>query len=503
MLQDRRLDPSAFANKALILAAQIGPVEILDLLLQASGVVASYPDNAPLIAAIRGSQLECLNRLLACPGVRASHPNNQPLLIACETNALRQRECLARLLQVPDLKPHVPDQQPLLRACAMGNPAIVELLLTRPEVNVMHDNYSPVHTAARYRHTTLLAYLLNHPKVDIHAIQVDVLLLAVRDPHSDSVLNSLLNDPRIDPTVYGNQIFLEACRLGAASKIERLLAHPGVLALAHSQDNAALFTAIRACSERGVELLLAIPAVAAQAHTRDNQALFDAIQFSTPRLIELLLHVPNVAALAHTRDNQALFDVIERHHATVVQWFVDLPNMDPSARENQALIDAVQHGQVAGRLSQVSVLDVLLRSPRVDPTARDSLAVYEAARLGRVAMVQTLLARPGVSARRALLGAIAGDCPEVAEISLQNLGWEVVESVVSEVNMASEVGRIIWRVVVKGRQRASYRWARGENVDVVLADNVRAQLSEEGGRFRQLLQRLRAARAVPSKCIVS
>ena len=76
-------------------------------------------------------------------------------------------------------------------------------------------------------------------------------------------------------------------------------------------------------------------------------------------------------------------------HAKVVQCLLRDPRVDLAARDNQAIIEAAEHGEDD---DDYAVFDALLRDARVDPSARHNEALARARYHGCRRVTERLLA---------------------------------------------------------------------------------------------------------------
>lgn len=165
-----------------------------------------------------------------------------------------------------------------------------------------------------------------------------------------AVMEALLANPRIDPSVKDNAALRKACRAGNAAAVERLVADPRVDAAAG--HGAAIVVAAEGGSLASVKRLLAHPGI--------NPAM---------------------------RDNAAIIGAAGNGHADVVARLMRDSRVNPAAQYGEAIRAAAAGGHLAA-------VNVLLAYPRINP--EDTLALSDAARLGHAAVVDRLLADPRV-----------------------------------------------------------------------------------------------------------
>ena len=167
------------------------------------------------------------------------------------------------------------------------------------------------------------------------------------------LLDLLLQDPRVDPSVLDNFAIRRASAYGHLAVVDRLLRDPRI---DPSADNN---LAIRLASEKGH---LAV--------------------------VDRLLQDPRVDPSAW--DSWAIRWASENGHLAVVDRLLQEPRVDPSADKNWAIRFASERGHLP-------VVERLLQDPRVDPSADSNYAIRRASVWGRLAVVNRLLQDPRVN----------------------------------------------------------------------------------------------------------
>lgn len=97
------------------------------------------------------------------------------------------------------LQPH----EGLIRACLIGDPKIVELLLSNPcaNVNVVIKNVNPLNTAIRVKSVDIIIILLRHDDINVNFCDIDIpppLICAIITKFQKGI-DLLLKHPKIDP----------------------------------------------------------------------------------------------------------------------------------------------------------------------------------------------------------------------------------------------------------------------------------------------------------------
>ncbi|UCG51380.1 MAG: ankyrin repeat domain-containing protein, partial [Candidatus Latescibacterota bacterium] len=107
-------------------------------------------------------------------------------------------------------------------------------------------------------------------------------------------------------------------------------------------------------------------------------------------IVKLLLKGKRVDPSA--RDNEAILYAAQFGHTEIVELLLKDPRVDPSANRNAAIRRAAENGHVG-------IVELLLKDPRVDPSARDNEAIQRAAFSGHLEVVELLLKHPDVDPR--------------------------------------------------------------------------------------------------------
>jgi ankyrin repeat protein len=132
LLNDPRVDPSAYSNHAIRLASWKGHVEVVKLLLNDPRVDPSDRDNVAIRWASGNGHVEVVKPLLNDPRVDPSADNN----------------CAIRW------------------ASRKGHVEVVKILLNDPRVDPSDRDYDAIRSASDNGHVEVVKLLLNDPRVD-------------------------------------------------------------------------------------------------------------------------------------------------------------------------------------------------------------------------------------------------------------------------------------------------------------------------------------------------
>jgi ankyrin repeat protein len=288
---------------------------------------------------------------------------------------------VTELLDDPELDGGLPGAI-LAAASGNGRTAIVQPLLTDSRVDPSVDEIVAIRLASARGHDSVVELLLADPRVDPAAKNNHAIQFASSNGH-EGVVKLLLADPRVDPAADGNYAIRNASSNGRVSAAKLLLADPRVDPAADGNY------AIRYASSNGhegvVKLLLAAPRVDPAAD--GNYAIFFASYHGRASVVKLLLADPRVDPAVDS--NWAIRDASGNGHVSVVKLLLADPRVDPAADSNWAIRNASSKGHA-------SVVELLLADLRVDPAVDGNYAINLASYYGRASVVKFLLADPRV-----------------------------------------------------------------------------------------------------------
>jgi hypothetical protein len=290
-------------------------------------------------------------------------------------------DVVAVLVQDPRVNPGLCQSFALEQYCHAGDVKRASELLGDPEL----DGGLPgaiLAAASRNGRTAIVQLLLADSRVDPSVDEDDAIKLASARGH-DSVVKLLLADPRVDPAADSSEAIRNASFNGHASVVELLLADPRVDPAADS--NMAMRYAIFKDHSSVVKLLLADPRVDPSAN--HNEAIRNASAGGHASVVELLLTDSRIDPAAE--NNYAIRFASYGGHFSIVDLLLADPRVDPSADSNGAIREASSGGYV-------SLVKLLMSDSRVDPTDLDNGAIRNASYKGRAGVVKLLLTDPRV-----------------------------------------------------------------------------------------------------------
>jgi hypothetical protein len=313
-------------------------------------------------------------------GVLVQHPRVNPGL---DKSFALEQYChagdvkrVSELLDDPELDGGLPGAI-LAAASGNGRTAIVQLLLTDSRVDPSVDENNAIRLASARGHDNVVKLLLADPRADPAADSNYAIRYASSNGHA-GVVKLLLADPRVDPAAYDNHAIRFASDNGHTSVVKLLLADTRVDPTA--ENNAAIRYASLNGHASVVKLLLAHPRVDPAAE--NNAAIQCASYYGRASVVTLLLADPRVDPAAE--NNNAIRDASSEGHASVVKLLLADPRVDPAANNNDAIRDASSNGHA-------SVVELLLADPRVDPSAGSNYAIRNASSRGHASVVELLL----------------------------------------------------------------------------------------------------------------
>lgn len=204
--------------------------------------------------------------------------------------------------------------------------------------------------ATRFGNTTILAKLLEHPKVDHTTI-----CLASCTDHAD-IIRFLLAHAKVDSSIWNNFFLPKAIETQKADIVSLLLNDKRVDPT--SQTNSVLKWAYENNYPDIVKLLLNDKRVDSSSHT--NSVLNWAYQNNHPDIVRLLLADNRV----DPRDHVALIWAIQNGHKDIVSSLLADPRIDPVSTIHKIFGSACRSGQA-------DIVRFLLADPRLSPSFND------------------------------------------------------------------------------------------------------------------------------------
>jgi ankyrin repeat protein len=301
-----------------------------------------------------------------------------------------------------------------LIAVMVGNAERAKELLCDPRVDFsITTRDAALFLAADRVFPAIVDMVLGDPRINPLASTLEEELIWAVWGGNASRVEELLADPLIDPTFNWNLALLMAAQRESLAIVEMLAIDQRINSRSGTSDDHAKALRIAAASGQlaTVELLLRIWRI-----DSDYRPIYDAVIEAAKNghvaIVQRLLQhqgtlrrrVPTVMAVAAAngqvavvemllrdpridpsdKENTAVIHAARNGHAAVVELLLRDPRVDPSDKENTAVIGAAAYGHSA-------VVELLLRDPRVDPSAKNNRALWSAATIGYVAVVALLL----------------------------------------------------------------------------------------------------------------
>ena len=196
LLHDHRfLNPSVDDNEAIKLAAELGSVQIVDLLMNDPRVDPAVDGDTPLVIALVKNHPGVVMRLIQDPRVNTAVENNALIHWAAAHNHIKVVE---RLIHDPRVDLTSGNNTALCTAALRGHLEVVNLLLRNRDVNPAAQDNLPIRYAAKKGHVR--------------------------------VVDRLLEDSRVNPAARKNAAIRSAAKNHHRKVVERLLVEPAVLA---------------------------------------------------------------------------------------------------------------------------------------------------------------------------------------------------------------------------------------------------------------------------------
>ncbi|KAI9341180.1 ankyrin repeat-containing domain protein, partial [Obelidium mucronatum] len=237
-------NPSCKESRPLRIASCLGYADVVELLLQNSGVDPSACNNDAIISAADFKHVSVVKILLQDRRVDPSARNNRAIVCASELG--RNREMI-RLLLVklfladPRVDPSFKDNSAIMYIVAFGHVDLTKRLLQDHRVDPACCENFPLRLATRRGYLEIVRLLLTDRHVDpvqeITGVKHMLSKMPLNLPFYEAIENQrieisnlLLDDPRVNPgalPTFGMPTYLEfAMDNGCTTIINRLLAGP-------------------------------------------------------------------------------------------------------------------------------------------------------------------------------------------------------------------------------------------------------------------------------------
>jgi hypothetical protein len=406
LLNDPRVDPSAQNNQAIIEASK-NSVDIVQLLLTDPRVDPSAQDSEAIIEASKKS-VDMVKILLADPRVDPSAQYNQAIIEACKkcpdivqlllsdsrvNPAAQNNQAIIEASRIPSTlidKPWNNLQKELLNMSqcsraiidAKKSYDIIKLLLARPLVNPVANNYSAINEICKK--FNIFDSILTKLCLDASG-QIYKKIIEVFKIYEDTA-KLLLNDYRVD-SISINNIFINACT-NKYNSIVKLLLNDKKITQDYQYDNE-IINAILNHNLELVKLLINNPNYIDQ----DNKLIFytlnnikgDLGNFKSDQCyisaISTLINHPNFNP---SKNGDVIFiKLSEKGLYTPLVIILRNSNINPAAQDNQAILNASKNGHF-------HVVKLLLSDARVDPNDQNNKAVTLAKQNGHNKIVDML-----------------------------------------------------------------------------------------------------------------
>jgi len=168
LLQDKGVDPSAYNNIAIIIAAMNGYTEIVKILLKDKRVDPSAWNNQAIRYAAENGRMEVVRLLLRDGRADPSTLDNYAIRYAARQG---HSDVVKILLQDGRVDPSTDDNAPIREAVLHGRTEVVKILLKDPRVDPSAENNHAIKWAIFYGRTEIVKLLLEDPRVDWRVVK--------------------------------------------------------------------------------------------------------------------------------------------------------------------------------------------------------------------------------------------------------------------------------------------------------------------------------------------
>ena len=265
----------------------------------------------------------------------------------------------------------------LFKAIKADRLDIIKKLLLIPEV-VRISNYNAIlNSAIESGHHDIVKFLLDNTPVDpsVNGNQAFIEASGMIHYKGESldpqmqIIDILLNDPRVDPAAQNNAAFISAVNFSDHLIVERLLEDDRIDP--SDQDNEAVVSSALAGNYNTLKLLLSDPRV--DPSSRNNEVLLSicgGVGGFDPYIVELLLSDPRVDPSAG--DNCVLMYIIHEDNplhedmSKLADLILNHSEFDPTLGD--IIINAAANGKY-------TIVEKLLKNPKTDPIVNQNQAI--------------------------------------------------------------------------------------------------------------------------------
>ncbi len=362
---------------ALIVAAQHGRKEIVELLLECPNIAINAQNEVgqtALVKAAQGGYQEIVELLIKRQGIdlNAARGKNALMYAACKA----YQEILEMLLAQPSINVNAQDETgstALIYASMREHKKSVKALLAEAEININladNDGKTALMHAIEDNHFEVVKLLLAQ-----QGIQIDnAALIAAVLSGNIKIVHLLLARPSIAlnaQTRYGKTALMLAAREGHTEIVEALLERPGVSVNAQDNDGStALMDAIdsKSNSTEIAQLLLAQEDIAVNTVTKRGWTpLMEAANRGNSEIVKALI-AKGANINAANEHETVLMCAARLHHPDVVQILLERPdillNTQTPREKLTPLMAAVKSGYK-------DIVALLLSKPNIDVNAQD------------------------------------------------------------------------------------------------------------------------------------
>ncbi|KAJ3082092.1 hypothetical protein HDU99_003666 [Rhizoclosmatium hyalinum] len=350
LLQDPRVDPSACDNEAILSCAfnHAQSTVLLDVLLSDHRIDPKALDNLLIRTAASQKNHGLVCRLLQDPRMDVVVSSEEILReVLINGDATVWEQVLSKPgIDLQAIKQHLYDRTELGDSNVLG---IIRVVLQDLRINPGDDDCYILQMAAEYGHGKIVQLLLTDPRVDPSVDTNYAIRNCCTSPDLGdflsgdnlSVYRHLLADPRVDPSVLDNEAIRTSSRNGLADGVRFLLADLRVDASAC--DNEAVRMAAREGHVYVIRLLLMDPRVNPAAN--HNEAIRIAAKNGRADVVQVLLADPRVNPLSGGEESAVML-ALKWNHVDVLDLLVLDNRVTPFLASNEEFLRRKREGRI-------------------------------------------------------------------------------------------------------------------------------------------------------------
>lgn len=206
-------------ERDLISAAAFGHVELVKLFIEKYKIDPTAFDNQAIRIAANNNNIEVVEYLLGFEEVDPNTKDGKAIKISAEKGHIK---IVKLLLQDDRVDPSVESNYPIQMASFYGHVSIVNMLLKHPKVDPSERNNFAIRAAVEYGHVAIVNLLMKDERVD-PSDNGNQAIKKASEKGYHNIVSLLLRDERVDPSVDRNVVINNTIDSGEIDLTKQLL----------------------------------------------------------------------------------------------------------------------------------------------------------------------------------------------------------------------------------------------------------------------------------------